>query len=338
MFLVTYIVLSILLSVITASKSDRNYRGLVSKKENTSKYAANQQFAFVHIPKTAGSSFLELSPQHMLTTQTIYGHEWCWEAVRGPGKPQMVTMVRNPRTQVLSQYFECRHDVWGITVTAGSDFPRSGESMADFERWLDHFLNKSTWDDAFNCYDPWNMQTHSLVCEGEKPHMLPDRCRKPSVVHARDILGQTIVLVKELFPESLCLFHYLATGQLGAGCHTDCTVSSPKEKHIVHDVPAHHIEDASSSVLDKIDTFIHSDVLLYEAAVIKFFSEVEIMERELKANILCGNRIADIWASISDLLTNTSVTPTDETCLKESMAPSPQPPAPPPSKAPVWRG
>jgi hypothetical protein len=58
--------------------------------------------------------------------------------------------LKSPRHQMWSLFTECKYDNWGIGVTRGTDFPRSGTSEAedeqDFQIFLDHFVDNDTSD------------------------------------------------------------------------------------------------------------------------------------------------------------------------------------------------
>lgn len=81
-----------------------------------------------------------------------------------------MVLLRSPRAHVFSQYLECRFDNWGRKATKDSpDFPRGGRVTADFERWLDHFLDLEGARGlgrrgVFNCLCPWNLQSRALTC------------------------------------------------------------------------------------------------------------------------------------------------------------------------------
>ena len=73
-----------------------------------------------------------------------------------------MAMLRSPRAHVYSQFLQCKHDEWGLRVTNGTGFPRSGLDTDGFARWIQHFRG-GRWRrdgviDDFGCYNPHNMQ------------------------------------------------------------------------------------------------------------------------------------------------------------------------------------
>ena len=115
---------------------------------------------FVHIPKAAGTSALSDLRHRGYRTSYFSQAEPCLRDVycRAKGATH-VTLLRSPRDHILSQYHMCRDSEWG-RLHASSALP------ATFEAWLDHFLapNSTSQLDAFNCYNPWNMQARALTC------------------------------------------------------------------------------------------------------------------------------------------------------------------------------
>jgi FkbM family methyltransferase len=124
---------------------------------------------FLHIPKAAGTSALSDLRNRGYRTSKLSQAEPCLRDVHCPSQGAIhFTLLRSPRDHILSQYHMCRDSEWGRQ--------HASALPATFEAWLDHFLtpNNSRLD-AFNCYNPWNMQARALTCSVANS---PDKCEK----------------------------------------------------------------------------------------------------------------------------------------------------------------
>ena len=120
------------------------------------------QLVFLHIPKAAGTSALSDLRDRGYQTSKFSQAEPCLRDVHCPSQGAIhFTLLRSPRDHILSQYHMCRDSEWGRL--------HARALPATFEAWLDHFLapNASRLD-AFNCYNPWNMQARALTCSVSK--------------------------------------------------------------------------------------------------------------------------------------------------------------------------
>ena len=120
------------------------------------------QLVFLHIPKAAGTSALSDLRDRGYRTSKFSQAEPCLRDVHCPSHGAIhFTLLRSPRDHILSQYHMCRDSEWGRL--------HARALPATFEAWLDHFLapNASRLD-AFNCYNPWNMQARALTCSVSK--------------------------------------------------------------------------------------------------------------------------------------------------------------------------
>ena len=100
-----------------------------------------------HISKTGMSSLCKEISQRYGTTDLSTGchwHEQCFDSLysedASPPAEFRLTLFREPRSHVLSQYMECAFSEWGQR-NASSNFPRGkpGDSMREFGIWLAHF-------------------------------------------------------------------------------------------------------------------------------------------------------------------------------------------------------
>jgi hypothetical protein len=163
----------------------------------------SKHWTFVHIPKTAGDSFMKDSPQHMPIGASLQGN--FEDSLRSTNRtwPLMV-FFRDPTNHVLSQFLECKYDTWGQRQTKGTGFPgyipnnaaannanKSSNEYTNvlqgFDEWVQHFVYHACHPDAwkpqyytlnppppgqeqhygqrvgFNCYDPVNMQSRYMT-------------------------------------------------------------------------------------------------------------------------------------------------------------------------------
>jgi len=225
-----------------SSVDKTTFEGILTSKSaggNTAKQhagnAALKHIVFIHIPKTGGDSFMKDSPRHMAKGQTLKGnHEKSFlysasnEMNDDPGIQAMV-MLRNPLAHVLSQFLECKYDDWGQIVTNHTDFPGYGQFysvLAGFDSWIEHFVTnaeKYGESHAYNCYDPWNMQTRYMAVKDDLNAHYPttQEGRFPSLTKAQASLRnpRLIVGILEHYAASLCLLEYHALqGQLSEAC------------------------------------------------------------------------------------------------------------------------
>ena len=119
-------------------------------RKNHSKSMSNhtiphtQSWSYIHVPKTAGDSFMTLSSRHMPTGSSLQGNEEKSYSLTTPKSNPMVLFLREPTEHVLSQFLECKYDSWGQKQTNGTAFPglmNKDDTMAGFDEWIQHFLH-----------------------------------------------------------------------------------------------------------------------------------------------------------------------------------------------------
>lgn len=117
---------------------------------------------FVHIPKTAGSSFGKDAKWVLPKGIGMFSSESCLSsierAVSSPNKT-IGTFVRHPTSHVYSQFLELKDNRWG----AGSV-----KNYGNVTQWLKSFISN---DNIINehhpsSYHPWNMQSRFFFVQG----------------------------------------------------------------------------------------------------------------------------------------------------------------------------
>jgi len=280
-----------------------------------------------HVPKTGGTSLIHelhssFPNEGVDAAAGIY--ERCLSAL--PSTDFVVTMLRSPRSHVISQYEECRYDPWGQHHTT-DDFPRRGRAQDDFVEWLGHF-SPQRWQvesGDFNCYNPFNMQARSITCvEDDEHHAVSDslhggkpylKCNESPVHHVwrgmptspDDALAVSqldrkarFVGILELYEESWCLLNYQLRRILPAHCSCDgYGVLADLLKHERLSTPAHgeegslDVSEFNSSTIAAIDAITAMDHSVYQAALTRFFAELRDLEKATDATLICPNRIED---------------------------------------------
>lgn len=273
----------------------------------TSSFNETPRVVFMHIPKTAGSSF-KRDLAGNLGLHMPKDSERCFGMLyQSVSHTVHVTFLRSPRSHVLSQYLECRFARWGLTQTNGTAFPRSSDNFyLDFAAWLRIYasgreLGTEGSQAAFNCYNPINMMTRQLSCSRpETPHwILPDPWKTSAETALEHMSKLEVVGITELYAESLCLALYKITKVLPAECHQEgdkCV--KPNMHKITHDLPEHNVAMASEEAINDLDSITQMDSEVYRAGVRRFLYEIKQIEKQTNTTILCQKRRTEFFQSI----------------------------------------
>jgi hypothetical protein len=282
--------------------------GRISPSPNVSSPAApipdSKTWTFIHIPKTAGDSFMREAENHMLTGTNVVGNREKSFLTSDTSLP-MVVFLRHPTAHVLSQFLECKYHPWGKHVTNNTGFPgyyQMNHTLEGFDEWVLHFdqlKTNRTWfgiQSAYNCYDPYNMQARYFTTEipdGEAHSANSTADQWPNIESARERLNSVhVVGIMEHFPASLCLFEYEAGGHqfLTEGCQV-CEGGELKVAktliHEVHNVPPHSIDSISTQTRFMIQNMTTIDQQLYESGLDIFQHHVDQIRDRTGMDLLC---------------------------------------------------
>ncbi|CAE7758412.1 unnamed protein product [Symbiodinium pilosum] len=275
-----------------------------------------RRIMFLHIPKTAGTSFVA-DAMLMVPSSVAFLDNGELSLLGTPHfrNETRVVMLRNPLDHVLSQFLECKFDWWGKRVTAGTDFPFKPGVYGGLDEWVHHFTNlKNTsvlgfepdskeWARAVshNCYNPWNMQSRYLASTWD--HYVPFSELQPDIEAARKSLqGVQVVGVPELYVESLCLVHLETHGHLPKSC--TCGQQGPLAQISTesHYVPNHTISDLPDNLLAEMAKLVQVDAQIYVDALNRFEAAVRLASDRTGIKMFCEDRLEQAWENANSLL------------------------------------
>jgi hypothetical protein len=293
--------------------------------------------ALIHIPKTGGQGFRDTLRQDvtgdgtgLLFTDLTQNDEVSFETAykKVPSGVHM-TLLREPRAHVLSQYVECLSDIWGKKVVAAyatkyqhklhlPRFPKGGKLYDDFDEWVDHFATLGENgtrgpEGSFNCYNPINMQTRYMslntTIDGPQsklgapivqhgPHFVPSlkayqrEYAGSSFERAKKNLGRVeVVGLMEKFRESLCLAAYAATDALPEHCLDKERRCSDGGLFNDHGVKHHDFAHVKPTTRAKVDSITKKDTWLYAYAKALFNHQIKRVRKQTGVNLMCGSNL-----------------------------------------------
>lgn len=269
----------------------------------------------IHIPKTAGSSFLQdlntlksgKSPlfeksRHNIAEIRVISNESCYAALYHANATNVV-LFRNPRDHVQSQFLEIKYDpYWGYgdPLIKQTKFPRNMPDDVGFNVWLDHF-NMSTWGkttlDDFRSMNPINMQARQMSCKSlvkEASHHIDMKLGDPIPLPLLDeaiinLATMDHVGITEFYSAFICMFIWKSFGYFAKGC--DCTAGNIERltNHVFHSVPRHSWKNLKQSTINKIDPMTEIDRVYYTVAVERFVKDIHHFQKVVNRTVLCPN-------------------------------------------------
>jgi len=246
-----------------------------------------QNFSFIHIPKTAGSSFMRESPNHLPIGSTLHGNGEK-DACHTRRLPTVV-LLRSPDKHVYSQFLECKYDRWGKRVTDGTSFPRGNMSrpVSGFNDWLQHSVNQT--GDDYGCYHPRNLQTRYLSCipGSRNPHHYAPPNLNKALLNLNLV---KFVGIADYYKQSVCAFEVYVAGKTKCWCDKKggLQMGSP-EAHIVHTVPPHSMSDVSENSMRMIKNLTRYDEKLYEEGLARFWADLNDLSETSGVDLKCAN-------------------------------------------------
>eukprot|EP00404_Azadinium_spinosum_P003780 CAMPEP_0180465950 /NCGR_PEP_ID=MMETSP1036_2-20121128/26219_1 /TAXON_ID=632150 /ORGANISM="Azadinium spinosum, Strain 3D9" /LENGTH=304 /DNA_ID=CAMNT_0022472839 /DNA_START=31 /DNA_END=945 /DNA_ORIENTATION=+ len=246
-----------------------------------------QDIFVLHIPKAGGISLVaDLS--NIVGREHIWTNEVTYNLVLSPDSPYhqkdfktVVTMLRDPRSHVLSQWQMCH------TEQFQTDYPERPHMATSFEAWVDWwarhvYLPPPAPGDysVLGCYSPVNLQTVRF-----------SSWTAPSLQEAnRNMMATDVVGLLEAYQESVCLFHavYLEALPSYCNCANSALWSSFNATHDDHDNEHRkQISDYEPEVISNVDALTAQDRALYNAAKQRFLRDVSWAETHFGVKILC---------------------------------------------------
>lgn len=230
----------------------------------------------LHIPKCAGTSF-KMDVQKNLPHAHLASGEGCYEG----HNQRMMTLLRDPRPHVLSQYFHCRTSE---AHKLGNNFvPATFPEWIDF--WSDHLTEMEQFEQMpFCCYNPSNMMAARFSCGGDISKKQAEFHPASMQVLKERIANMSFVGIVEAYQESLCLLRIQETGTFPEEC--ECATKQD-ETNANHGVKPHMVSDYSKDVVEKVDKLTAIDRELYEFGKKRFFDEIQAAEDKYQKKILC---------------------------------------------------
>uniref|UniRef100_A0A7S3YXJ2 Uncharacterized protein n=1 Tax=Lotharella globosa TaxID=91324 RepID=A0A7S3YXJ2_9EUKA len=266
---------------------------------------SKQEVRLVHIPKSSGTALIRDARK---LGKPVVNHETCaydpqeyckdcdeWQA----------TMLREPRSHVLSMFFHCTYNQPNEELhpnsalkAENSDLPRfhsrNDTSLSEarkkeldfkaFDLWLEHFNSSWKLDDGYyGCYQPSNMQSRYLTCaESGWTHshgVGSMEMLKPDLDAAKETLNNMFFFgIKEEYHTSLCLYAYQSTGDFPESCECGFKGKELKSSEALHGIPPHSTDDLNAKQIKQIDALTGVDVQLYQYATALFWERVAFAE------------------------------------------------------------
>jgi hypothetical protein len=284
---------------------------LLSEHKNATKLSVEKkEFHYIHIPKTAGESFLLDSPFHIGVGSTMQGNaeKTYYETPslfqNDKKRRYSVVFLRQPTNHVLSQFLECKYDPYFRNFAKTVPGYNELENVtAGFDEWITNFIDMELHnvygkEPSYRCYEPWNMQARYMTASGKEkdPHFAHDRSgRVPDLsLAASNLRTIDMVGITEYYSASLCLLEYFALdGTLSPLCRqcdpsTGKIMAQEKQHRESHGVPHHSIDMISEQSLQYIENNLTTiDQELYKMGLQLFDEQIEMVWRATGVDLLC---------------------------------------------------
>eukprot|EP00941_MAST-03F_sp_MAST-3F-sp1_P003150 g3150.t1 len=264
-----------------------------------SQHRSDKNFCLIEVPQTGGASFLRNSPRFLERGSSLSGNDEK-SISNTPGKREdMIVFLRNPDDHVLSQFMTCKFSKWGKGVVSKT-FPKGEDSnniYSGFRKWLNHFAEQDISNggiggtDAFNCYNPWNMQSRYMATAGDHTLQSEDD-RFPSIfLSERNLLSIYFVGIFEFMDTSICLLMYKNFGYIHdiCKCENRETMARENNQGKSHNViPMYNFNDLSGEDRDIVRNLVTVDHQLYNYFLETFWFEVKRVRVLTNNDLSCG--------------------------------------------------
>ena len=206
--------------------------------------------------------------------------------------------------------------------------PKHFLSQTRFEDWIKHFLQLSkdplptyfTYEyllqQAYGCYNPWNMQTRYLVQPFNTNFHLsstsyPILCRfechfvsdtfEPNIEIAQGVMTNQIgfVGITDLYVETLCLLHWKVHKDVPQSCA--CGGTGPLQQISQHDhgVAHHDLKDIPPHLVQDMKKLVQKDVKLYAMALDRFEKDLLVASQNAGIQMVCPDRFRKLRDEIA---------------------------------------
>ena len=277
------------------------------------------------LAKSGSTSFSLDAPKHLPRGTRIkeaHTRERCFSAI--PASYRVMTIVHEPRDNVLSQWRHCSNDLDGWFSPVG--LPPT------IEAWLEHWASVVAEDGSiniqpsspqtFHCYLPFNLQTRILSCASTDPCLPYSTPALDTTVVADAAAGQAVfapsleravrrveaaerdggigfVAVLEHYQQSMCTLHAFERRELPQWCNCSAprAWSTFPRSHVMHttlqqqDNASHAdrppAQRLSARAVGLIDALTRMDRRLYEVSLARLRRDSARVEARYGTKLWC---------------------------------------------------
>ncbi|CAJ1400162.1 unnamed protein product [Effrenium voratum] len=275
------------------------------------------KFVFVHIAKTAGTSF-QVDGGSLVQPAMEFFHngEACFDVTETllPNATYAV-LFRSPVPHILSQFLHCKE-----FVLPAAGFCKSfaeGDVYEGFDRWVAYFEKlrgkphptdfEGLRKEAFNCYNPWNMQTRYFAQQTDQEIGTHEwHCHvtlnsyEPSAERAKRILTERVHFlgISDMYTETLCLLHFLMHNDVPHTCSCGGPGPLKEMSHDDHGLPEHGVDELPRHLHEQLSEFVQEDIRLYAFALDRFEAELRRASKSTGVQMVCEDRFKELRAEI----------------------------------------